>query len=55
MENPNVKFSDIVGLDKCKVLIKEAIVFPLMYPQLFDVKDGEYGDAGVLEGKQLLV
>ena len=35
IENPNVTFSDIVGLDKAKALLKEAVMLPLKYPQLF--------------------
>lgn len=35
VENPNVKWSDIAGLETSKRLIKESIVFPLKYPQLF--------------------
>jgi katanin p60 ATPase-containing subunit A1 len=35
VNNPNVKWSDIAGLEKSKKLIKEAIVFPIKYPQLF--------------------
>ena len=33
--NPGVRWSDIVGLDGARRLIKEAIVYPLKYPQLF--------------------
>lgn len=33
VKNPNVKWSDIAGLEKSKRLIKEAIVFPIKYPQ----------------------
>ena len=35
VENPNVKFEDIIGLDRAKALIMEAVTFPLKYPQLF--------------------
>ena len=35
IENPNVTFADIVGLDKAKALLKEAVMLPLKYPQLF--------------------
>ena len=35
MENPNVTFEDIVGLDDAKRLLKEAVLLPLKYPQLF--------------------
>ncbi|GAB6023535.1 Katanin p60 ATPase-containing subunit A-like 2, variant 2 [Chamberlinius hualienensis] len=34
-ENPNVKWDDIVRLDEAKRLIKEAVVYPIRYPQLF--------------------
>ena len=33
--SPNVKFSDIIELDDAKRLLKEAVVMPLKYPQLF--------------------
>lgn len=32
-QNPNVKWSDIAGLETSKRLIKEAIVFPIKFPQ----------------------
>ena len=35
IQNPNVLWSDIAGLEETKKLIKEAIVFPLKYPNLF--------------------
>jgi katanin p60 ATPase-containing subunit A1 len=35
VENPNVKFSDIIGLDRAKSLIMEAVTLPLKYPQFF--------------------
>lgn len=32
VENPNVRFTDIVGLDNAKRLVKEAVLLPLKYP-----------------------
>ncbi|KAJ8304526.1 hypothetical protein KUTeg_018109 [Tegillarca granosa] len=34
-QNPNVKWDDIIGLDEAKRLAKEAVVYPIKYPQLF--------------------
>ncbi|KAL4228098.1 Katanin p60 ATPase-containing subunit A-like 2 [Mactra antiquata] len=34
-QNPNVKWSDIIGLEEAKRLSKEAVVYPIKYPQLF--------------------
>ncbi|XP_045156219.1 katanin p60 ATPase-containing subunit A-like 2 isoform X11 [Mercenaria mercenaria] len=34
-QNPNVKWHDIIGLDEAKRLAKEAVVYPIKYPQLF--------------------
>uniref|UniRef100_A0A2C9JJS6 Katanin p60 ATPase-containing subunit A-like 2 n=1 Tax=Biomphalaria glabrata TaxID=6526 RepID=A0A2C9JJS6_BIOGL len=34
-QNPNVKWDDIIGLDEAKRLVKEAVVYPIKYPQLF--------------------
>ena len=33
--NPNVSWTDIIGLPEAKRLIKEAVVMPMRYPQLF--------------------
>ncbi|XP_064474826.1 katanin p60 ATPase-containing subunit A-like 2 isoform X2 [Ornithodoros turicata] len=35
MESPNVFWKDIVGLDSAKRLIKEALVYPMKYPDIF--------------------
>eukprot|EP00616_Rhizochromulina_sp_CCMP1243_P000478 CAMPEP_0118986538 /NCGR_PEP_ID=MMETSP1173-20130426/42330_1 /TAXON_ID=1034831 /ORGANISM="Rhizochromulina marina cf, Strain CCMP1243" /LENGTH=552 /DNA_ID=CAMNT_0006937327 /DNA_START=49 /DNA_END=1707 /DNA_ORIENTATION=- len=35
LENPNVRWSDVVSLDGAKRLLKEAVVMPVKYPQLF--------------------
>ncbi|XP_067142433.1 katanin p60 ATPase-containing subunit A-like 2 isoform X2 [Centruroides vittatus] len=35
LENPNVKWENIVGLNSAKNLIKEAVVYPIKYPELF--------------------
>jgi vacuolar protein-sorting-associated protein 4 len=34
-ESPNVKWQDIAGLEDCKQSLREAIVLPIMKPQLF--------------------
>ncbi|KAJ9521218.1 hypothetical protein QJQ45_022945, partial [Haematococcus lacustris] len=34
-DNPNVRWEDIAGLDTAKRLLKEAVVQPLKYPELF--------------------
>ncbi|XP_058027047.1 katanin p60 ATPase-containing subunit A-like 2 isoform X1 [Ahaetulla prasina] len=35
LHNPNVKWNCIIGLDAAKRLVKEAVVYPIRYPQLF--------------------
>nr|XP_056705055.1 katanin p60 ATPase-containing subunit A-like 2 [Euleptes europaea] len=35
LHNPNIKWGDIIGLDVAKQLVKEAVVYPIRYPQLF--------------------
>ena len=34
-ETPNVKWSDVAGLEKAKEALKEAVVLPIKFPQLF--------------------
>uniref|UniRef100_A0A8C1GUP5 Katanin p60 ATPase-containing subunit A-like 2 n=1 Tax=Cyprinus carpio TaxID=7962 RepID=A0A8C1GUP5_CYPCA len=35
LHNPNVRWDDIIGLESAKRLVKEAVVYPIKYPQLF--------------------
>ncbi|NXF70523.1 KATL2 protein, partial [Sclerurus mexicanus] len=35
LHKPNVKWEDIIGLDAAKRLVKEAVVYPIKYPELF--------------------
>ncbi|TPX37185.1 hypothetical protein SmJEL517_g01070 [Synchytrium microbalum] len=35
VENPNVKWDDIAGLDAPKRLVREAVVYPTKFPELF--------------------
>uniref|UniRef100_A0A0X3PJR1 AAA+ ATPase domain-containing protein n=2 Tax=Schistocephalus solidus TaxID=70667 RepID=A0A0X3PJR1_SCHSO len=35
LHNPNVHWDDIIGLESAKRLVKEAVVYPISYPQLF--------------------
>lgn len=34
-ESPNVKWDDVVGLDNAKRILKEAVVMPIKFPELF--------------------
>lgn len=36
MEHPNIKFTDIIGHDKAKAVLKEAIQLPVKFPELFN-------------------
>lgn len=35
VETPNVKWSDVVGLDMAKEALKEAVILPIKFPHLF--------------------
>ncbi|WKX91932.1 hypothetical protein Q1695_010179 [Nippostrongylus brasiliensis] len=35
MEKPNIKWSDIAGLETAKEALKEAVILPIKFPQLF--------------------
>ena len=37
-ESPNVKWSDVAGLEKAKEALKEAVILPIKFPQLFQGK-----------------
>lgn len=34
-ESPHVKFTDVVGLEEAKVTLREAVVYPRKFPQIF--------------------
>jgi len=34
-EKPNVKWSDVAGLEKAKEALQEAVILPLKYPHIF--------------------
>jgi len=58
-EKPNVSWDDVAGLEQAKANLKEAVILPLKYPQLFACKGREpwrgillYGPPGT--GKSLL-
>ncbi|XP_060831760.1 katanin p60 ATPase-containing subunit A-like 2 [Bombus pascuorum] len=36
LNNLNVHWDDVVGLEECKTAVKEAVVYPLKYPIFFD-------------------
>jgi SpoVK/Ycf46/Vps4 family AAA+-type ATPase len=33
--DPNVSFADVVGLEQAKEALKEAVILPVKFPQLF--------------------
>lgn len=35
MEKPNIKWSDVAGLEGAKEALKEAVILPIRFPQLF--------------------
>ncbi|CAH1253301.1 KATNAL2 [Branchiostoma lanceolatum] len=35
LNNPDVRWDDIIGLDAAKRLVKESVVYPIKYPKLF--------------------
>lgn len=35
MEKPNVKWTDVAGLEGAKEALKEAVILPLKFPHLF--------------------
>ena len=37
VEKPNVKWSDVAGLDQAKEALKEAVILPTKFPHLFKV------------------
>jgi vacuolar protein-sorting-associated protein 4 len=37
-EKPNVKWEDVAGLEQAKALLKEAVILPVKFPQLFTGK-----------------
>lgn len=53
-EKPNVKWTDVAGLDQAKASLQEAVILPTKFPQLFteNVNLGEescFMDPQVLE------
>merc|ERR1719316_375987 len=37
-EKPNIKWSDVAGLEGAKEALKEAVILPVKFPQLFEGK-----------------
>jgi len=46
MEKPNIKWDDVAGLEMAKQLLKEAVILPIKFPQLFQGKRKPW--AGIL-------
>mmetsp|Transcript_37900 Transcript_37900/g.60744 ORF Transcript_37900/g.60744 Transcript_37900/m.60744 type:complete len:439 (-) Transcript_37900:288-1604(-) len=46
MEKPNIKWDDVAGLETAKGLLKEAVILPIKFPQLFQGKRKPW--AGIL-------
>merc|ERR1712113_540862 len=46
MEKPNIKWDDVAGLEVAKQLLKEAVILPIKFPQLFQGKRKPW--AGIL-------
>lgn len=38
VEKPNVKWSDVIGLEMAKEALKEAVILPIKFPHLFTGK-----------------
>jgi vacuolar protein-sorting-associated protein 4 len=38
VEKPNIKWSDVIGLEGAKEALEEAVILPIKFPQLFTGK-----------------